>query len=217
MLKLNEKGDLLIPLVLVATLLAGAIGFGIWAFMGRQDYKNNTDEKIAEAVRVAEDALSIKKDAEAAEAAKNPYTTYVGPAAFGTVSIAHPKTWGVYADERGTGSEPLNGFMHPDYVPADSNSVNYALRFQVLEQPYDTVLKQYESMLKQGKVAAAGYRLPKVDSVAGSRLEGEITSTRKQGVLIILPLRDKTVKIWTEGDKFRADFEEILKQLTFVP
>lgn len=215
MRKLDEKGDLLLPLVAVIVLLLGSLGFAVWAFMGRQDYKNNTDEKISEAVAVAEQALTIKKDAEYAEAAKSPYVTYQGPGAFGTLTIPHPRTWSVYADQQGRSSQPVDGFMHPGFVSADENT-NYALRFQVIEQTYDAVLKTFDGAVKQGKVAVAGYSLPLVQSVLGSRLEGEVVS-KKQGVMVLLPLRDKTIKFWTEGSEYGADFEEILKQFSFIP
>lgn len=217
MRKLDEKGSLLIPLVLVSTLLLAALAFGFWAFAGRQDYKNNAESKIDEAVKDAEAALTIEKDAEAAEAAKRPYVVYTSPSTFGTMKISHPRTWSVYADEGGTnGAGALKGYMHPGYVPAETSSINYALRFEVLSQQYDQVLRQFDGPVRQGRAAVSGYRLPEVANVSGVRIEGELTGL-KQGVLILLPLRDKTIKLWTEGQQFRADFEEILKQFTFIP
>lgn len=213
--KLNEKGELLIPLIVVGVLLLGSLAFGFWAFAGRQDYKNNTDQKIAEAVKAAEEVLTIKKDAEFAEEQKLPHTSYTGPAAYGTLDITYPKTWSVYVDEDGGNSQPLNGYMHPRYVMADGDS-SYALRFQVLGQAYDQALKQFESAVRQGKVSVAAYRLPKVESVAGSRLQGEVVS-KKQGVMILMPLRDKTLKLWTEGSEYTSDFETILQNFTFIP
>ena len=40
----------------------------------------------------------------------------------------------------------------------------------------------------------------------------------KQGTMIILPVRDKTLKIWTEGNEFVGDLDKIiLANLSFVP
>lgn len=214
MRKRNQSGDLLIPLVLVSVCLLGAIGFGVWAFMGRQDYKNNVDLKIEEAVEVAEENLTIKKDAEFAEQYKLPNSTYTGPSALGTLKITYPKTWSVYADENSNSTASLKGFMHPRYVPA--KDTNYALRFEVLERNYDQVLKSFNSKVKAGKTKVSAYRLPKLKSILGSKLVGEIDS-KKSGVIILLPLRDKTVKVWTEGNEFRGDFDKILESFTFVP
>ena len=61
----NEWGSmntLLIPLILAVVFFFGALGFGVWAYMERSDYKLNSDQKAAAAVKVAEDKLSTKKD-----------------------------------------------------------------------------------------------------------------------------------------------------------
>jgi len=212
--KLDQRGELLIPLVIVGTLLFASIGFSTWAFMGRQDYKNNVDQKIAEAVEVAEENLTLKKDAEFAESYKLPYTTYRGPAAFGTLTIQYPKTWSNYLSE--TGGTPVDGYMQPNFVSANKNDTNYALRYQVSERQYDEEIKTFDSKVKNGRVTSSAYRLPKQESVLGLRIEGEIDN-RKQGVMVLLPLRDKTIKIWTEGDEFRSDYAKILDELTFIP
>ena len=215
MVKLNQRGGLLVPLIIISGLLVGSLAFGFWAYAGRQDYKNNADAKVTEAVASAEEALAAKKDAEFAEQSKSPYATFQGPAAYGTLKIAHPKTWSVYVNEKDNSSQPLDGFMHPGYVPA-GNEVNFALRFQVVGQSYDQVLKSFDSSVRQGRVQAAAYRLPQVSSALGTKLQGEIIS-KKQGVLVVLPLRDKTVKIWTEGSEYRGDFDKILQEFTFIP
>ncbi len=213
--KLDQKGELLIPLVLVSVVLLASVVFGGWAFMSRQDYKDNVDQKIADAIVVAEENLTIEKDAEFAESYKLPNTTYRGPAAFGTLTIAYPKTWSNYVDEKTSGTV-VDGFMQPNYVSSNTKDTNYALRYQVVERGYDQEVKSYEAKVKQGKVKTSAYRLPQLESVLGLRVEGEIDNT-KQGVVIVLPLRDKTVKIWTEGNEFRNDFEAIIKQFTFIP
>lgn len=213
--KLNEKGELLIPMVIVSVLLVASIGFAVWAFMGRQDYKNNSDQKVAEAVVVAEENLAIKKDAEFAESYKLPNVTYTGPSAFGTLKVTYPKTWSNYVNERGSGATPLDGTMHPSFVPA-SGDVNYAFRYQVLERQYDQELRAFDSKVRNGRVSVTAYRLPNQQDILGSRIEGEVVNN-KSGVMILLPMRDKTLKLWTEGSEFRSDFENILKQATFVP
>lgn len=214
--KLDQKGDLVIPLVLVSTVLLGAIGFGVWAFMGMQDYKNNVDVKIGDAVEAAEKELSIEKDAQFAEEYKNPFTTYVGPSQFGTLTITYPKTWSNYVDESPSGSNELSGTMHPRYVSADVSDTNYALRYEVTNRTYESEMRSFDSKVRNGRVKVVPFRLAKVKSILGSRLTGSISGS-KEGTMIMLPLRDKTVRVWTEGNDFGSDFEKILKTLTFVP
>lgn len=212
--KLNERGELLIPLVLVSVLLLTAIGFGAWAFSGRQDYKNNVDAKIAEAVEASNETLSLEKEAEFAEREKSPYKTYQGPEPFGTLVVTYPRTWNAHVVEKQSGTTLIDGYFQPNFVPDTNSDDSFALRLEVLDQSYDTVIKTYESKIKTGKISVAAYRVPKVEAALGSRLTGEVL-TKKQGVLVLLPMRDKTIRIWTEGDNFRGDFETVLNELTF--
>jgi hypothetical protein len=220
MRKLNDSGSLLIPLVIISTLLLGALGFGFWAFAGMQDYKNNSDQKSAVAVAAADKVLSAKKDLEFAEKEKSPLSSYTAPSSFGSLNLQYPKTWSAYVVEKET-SPGVNGYMFPGYVPDIANrTVLFALRFQVVDNSYDKVLKTFEGLVKSGKVTVAAYQAPKVTTVVGSKLTGQVVigSGAKTGTLVLLPLRDKTIQIWTEGDKFQTDFNDIvLANMTFIP
>jgi hypothetical protein len=53
--------------------------------------------------------------------------------------------------------------------------------------------------------------------VVGSRIDGEINLGQKDS-MILLPVRDKTIKISTESQEFMGDFNDIvLANLKFVP
>lgn len=216
----NERGSfnaLLIPLILFILLFLGALGFGIWAFSSRQDYKDNADVKIATAVKVAEEKTATEKDNEFLEKEKQPLKSYTGPATYGTVSFSFPKTWSAQIDESGKGSNPLSGYLHPNFVPTIDNNTNFALRVTVSESAYDNEIKQFETLAKSGAVKVTPFAAAKVPNTVGIRVDGDII-TKKRGSMVVLPLRDKTLKIWTESDQFVKDFNElILPNLSFVP
>ncbi len=212
--KLDERGSLLIPLILVIMLLMGALGFGAWAFAGRQDYKNNVDAKIDEAVEAATEQNSIEKEAEFAEREKQPFKTYLGPASLGSISVTYPKTWSAYVNEKGNGTTVLEGYMHPNYVPELNSDTSFALRFKIVNSTYDKELKGFEPKARTGKVVVAAYKAPKEENALGSMITGEI-DTKQQGVVVLLPMRDKTIRIWTEGEDFRGDFTTMLESFTF--
>lgn len=214
--KLDQRGSLLIPLIAALVLLFSAVGFGAWAFMGRQDYKDNVDAKIAVAVEDANEVLSEEKEAEFAEREKSPYKTYQGPSALGSISITYPKTWSAYINEEIGASVELDGYMHPSFVPSVKGDTSFALRVEVVNQTYDQVIKAFDAKVRSGKVTAAAYRAPKVPSELGAKISGEI-DTKKQGIMVLFPTRDKTIKIWTEGQDFAGDFNTILESLTFIP
>jgi hypothetical protein len=221
MRKLDETGSLLLPLIAVIVLLLGAIGFGVWAYAGQMDYKTNSDKKSAAAVAEAKKALSAEKEADFAKREKSPFKTYTGPAAYGSINIQYPKTWSAYVIEKSDNTTSVAGYMFPGVVPdISSQTTLFALRFQVIGTAYATALKTYDGPIKQGKVSAAAYQLPKVTGVTGMRLTGTVVpgTQQKTGTMVILPLRDKTLEIWTEGDSFQGDFSDIiLANMTFVP
>lgn len=214
----DQRGSLnvlVIPLIVISILMVGAIGFGVWAYMGRQDYKNNTDLKIEAAQAETKEAVSKEKDKEFEAKLKQPYDDYLSPAAYGTVNIKYPKTWSAYvSEEKGI---PVDGYFHPNVVPGVMTNANYAARVQVTKMTYDQELKKFQQYIKNGKVKATAYQASKVPGVNGQRLDGEI-AVGKRGVMVMLPLRDKTLKIWTEATQFTPDLETvILANLTFVP
>lgn len=221
MIKLNQNGavgGLMISFVLTVLLLLGALGFGFWAFMSRQDYKDNVDSKISAAVGAAKKEEAKKKDAEFVEAEKKPLRTYNGPEAYGSMALQYPKTWSGYVNETGQGSGTfLDGYFYPGIVPAANNKSNsFALRIQVLGQSYDSVVKTYAKDSSDAPTVAA-YSLPGLPDVVGVRVTGKLTR-ELDGDMVILPLRSQTLKIWTEGSEFADDFETlILPNFTFSP
>lgn len=220
MKKLDIKGAVdvwLLAFSAVLILFFGAAGFGIWAYTGMQDYKNNVEPKIATAVAKAEEETSSKKDKEFTEKEKQPLRNYTGPTEYGSLSINYPKTWSVYADESGSGSAPVSAHLNPNFVPGLQSNNNVALRLEVVNTAYSQVVSTIESSVKSGKVTAKPYSLSTLPSVVGLRLDGEVVN-QKQGAMIVLPLRDKTIKVWTEASQFVADFDNIiLPNTTFVP
>ena len=220
MKRLDQHGEinlLLVPLILSVVLFLAAGGFAAWAYTGRQDYKDNVESKVADAVTVAKDAQKVADGITYAEKEKRPLISYSGPEAYGSIVVRYPKTWSGYVDTK-SGSQPLDAYFHPNVVPADVNGTTaYALRVQIVQQSYAAVVKQYDSFVKSGKVTVQPYKFVSVSDVAGVRVDGSLTTT-KTGSMIIVPLRDKTLKIWTESKDFVPDFDNnILPNFTFVP
>lgn len=222
--KLNQDGavsGLAVSLILTIILLLGALGFGYWAFASRQDYKNNSDAKAAEAVKEAVAKESARKDKQFAEDYKNPLTTYNGPEAQGSIVVKYPKTWGGYADTTGDNSEAaLDAYFNPGVVPSitDENST-FALHVQLLNQSYSEIVDAYKDQLQNTErpVKISAYSLPKLPKVVGVKVVGAISET-KDGTVIVLPLRSQALKIQTDGNQFLNDFNKyILPNFSFSP
>ncbi len=211
MVKLNNKGlinPLLIPLVLSVLVV---VGFGISTYVyytNFVDQRDNVDQKIDSAVQVAETEQREKLDKEFAEREKIPNKTYTTPSIYGSVKLTFPKTWSSFVNDTGN---TIDYYGHPEYVP--SKGVNYALRLNVSTKKFATEIKSFDAAVKKGELKAVSIT---VSGTTGTRLDG-LLKKDQQGSMVIFPLRDKTLKVWTENKDFAADYEAVLKQLTFVP
>lgn len=214
----QRRSGLIIPLVIFIVLFLAAAVFGIWAFAERQDYKFNSDRKAAAAVEIAVKQESSRKDNEFVEKEKFPLKSYLGPEAYGSVAIQYPKTWSAYVVEsKGASAMPVDGYFHPNYVPAQQSGTAFALRAQIINQSYELEMKKLESGVKGGKVTVSPYIPKNVPSITGARVQGEINPGQVV-TMIVLPLRDKALKISTESQQFAGDFDAIiLANLKFVP
>lgn len=221
MKRLAEDGastGLVVALVASVLLFLVAVVFGVWAFVGRQDYKNNVDAKVNTAVASAVRAEDAKKDAQFAQDEKKPLKAYNGPSAYGSIKVMYPKTWSGYVDDTDSSSTGVDGYFYPGVVPSlTGQSSAFALRVQVLDQSYSSVVQQLASSVKGGKLTASPYSLPNVSKAIGTRFDGEVVNG-KQGSLVVLPLRAGSLKIWTEAPQFVDDFNKIiLPNFTFLP
>lgn len=221
MIKHNQDGavsGVAISLILTIVLLIGAASFGLWAFSSRQDYKNNVDAKIKAASEVVKQQESTLKDQQFAEESKKPLKSYNGPQAYGSLVLNYPKTWSGYVDDSGSGQAFVDGYFAPGTVPSITNQTFlFALRIQVVNQPYATVLQSFASQQTTGKLSVSAYALPLLPSVVGVKISGQL-SDQKTVTMVVLPLRSQTVKISTEGTQYLNDFNNsILPNLTFIP
>jgi hypothetical protein len=206
-----------ILLALLILCLLTFVGLFFWAYSSRSDYKNNSDKKSAVAVAKAVKAEDAVKDKEFAEKEKNPLKAYDGPATYGTLHIMYPKTWSAFISEKSNATTPIDGYLHPNFVPGLDSGTNYALRIRIVSKQYAEDLKQFDSLVKKGTVKVSAYQLPKVPSVTGSRVDGEIVKGQKSS-MVLLPLRDKTVEISTQSAEFLNDFDNIiLPNFSFIP
>lgn len=184
--------------------------------MSRQDYKNNVDQKIVAATKISDAKLSAQKDLEFAEKEKYPLKSYEGPSAFGSLKVLYPKTWNAYVDETPRGSVPVDGYFMPVFVPGVGDNASYALRVEVVNSSYSNAISQFSANIKAGKTTATPFIPPKVTSVTGTRFDG-LLPNNKVGSMVVLPLRDKAIRIWTEVPEFASDYNTIiLPNFTFV-
>ncbi len=201
----DQNGSLIIPLIVSILLFFTSFGFAIWAYTNYTDQRDNSDQRVALAVEEATTSQKAKLEADFAEAEKKPTLTWVSSSLIGSVSVKYPKNWSVYVEEKETGSELLSGYFHPKVV-ANASTSNHALRIQVDESNYDTEVSAFDQLIKDGEVKTAAITK---SGVVGVKFSGQINTDYK-GALVIFKLRDKTLKVWTESDKYLKDFNGII-------
>lgn len=216
MLKLDERGEvnpLTLPFIVVMILAIGFGVFSVWAFSNYNNEKNNVDVIVATAVAEAEEAKAEQVRAEEAEKAKSPYKTYISPSALGTVKIVFPKSWSAYVETQESGRVKLEGYFHPDYVPAKDSKTAFGARVSIDNSSYTDKLEDYQKSIDEGLLSA---KAVKVSGATGTRLDGEI-SKETNGSVVLLPMRDRTLVIWTDSQSYMSDYNRIIDNLTYSP
>jgi hypothetical protein len=210
-------------IAVLATLLIAALAFGYWAFSGRQDYKNNSDKKVAAAAATAKAEGAANQKITDDQLNKQPYKVFKGSPTYGSITFDYPKTWSAYVDTTNS-SEPINGYFYPDTVPGIQGNTAYALRVELVNTDYSQLLQQFTSQISAGKLTAKAYTPPKVQGVAnvvaGTFLSGQINNDAQaqQDEMLLIKVRDKTLEIYTESSDFASDFNNtVLNSLTFAP
>lgn len=227
MRKRNHSGSAAAALMVTVLILAlvAVSGFAVWAFASRQDYKNNSDQKADQAAAKAVKDQQVKLQKQFDQQAKNPNKTFRGSSTYGSVTFKYPKTWSAYVDETGS-NEPLNGYFYPNQVPGITGATAYALRVELVDSAYEQVLQELDVTNSQGKLSAVAYVPPKMKKKAnvqpGTLFTGAIGQGQQGGDIngreLVIKVRDKTLKIYTQSSKFLDDFDHIvLPSLTFVP
>jgi hypothetical protein len=204
---------------LITLFFIVAVCMTVVFYRGENKYKNDSNQLIASAVTAAKQKQQSTDQSVFATESLQPLQPFVGPEAYGTVTMYYPKTYSAYIAVNSSNSSPINGYFEPGYVPDTTNLANaFALRLQVDAQTYDQVLTQFTSIAQQGLVTITAYSLPKVPSVVGVKITGHIETNVKSGTMIILPLRNTTLLVWTEAPQYESNFNTlILPNLSFSP
>ncbi len=215
--KRHSHVSLIVTIVLLTLLFLGAIGFGLWAFSERTTYKTQTDEIVAREVQLAVEEAKTEKDNEFEEKEKFPLKEYLSPAQFGSIKIMYPKTWSAFVTESDSGNSLVNGYFHPNFVPGTNSGTAYALRLEVVDKSYSQEVKTFDNKIERGELKAVPFSAKNVPEVLGLRVEGEINKGQEV-VMVLLPVRDKTLKLSTQARTFFDEFDEIiLPDLEFTP
>lgn len=217
--KLDNNGaanPLLLGLIACGILFVVSLVFGISQMAKVSDYKKNLDSKVSEEVAEQTKVIAEQKQAEFDEKEKAPYKFWTSPTQYGSIKVGFPKTWSYYLalDEVTSSGEVVNLYAYPDYVPEISRDTKYALRMTLETEDYNSVLDSYRKKSTQDGLEISTVQ---VSNVSGIRVRGALQKD-VSGTLVVFPIRDKVLTVWTESKDYESDFENIvLKNLSFIP
>ncbi len=198
-------------------VIVGLLIFGSWSYSSYLDSKSSVDQKINQAIVLAKQQQASVDSKKYATESQYPLANYTGPQIYGSLSVNYPKNWSAYVDDTGS-NNLVDGYFNPGYVPAiGGSSSTFALRVKIINQTYATTLTNLSSEQQAGLITVKPYSLPKVSKVVGVMITGQVQNNLN-GEMVILPLRNETLQVWTVGTNYMTIFNNvILANLTFSP
>ena len=216
-LSARNRGEVNILAVMVVFLLLATFILGGLAiyYIGQFNKAQTTvDQQVAEAVEQAKKEQQALDEADFVQRQKMPYRTYSAPNVLGAISVSFPKNWNLYAEEKQNDQTQLNLFFDPDLVrSAQTYEGAYALRVTLEQTLYTKIIDGFKKQIEDGELRAQPI---KISNINGTRYSG-LVGDGKQGLMIVLPVRDKTLTMWTESGNYASDFNKIISQLKVSP
>lgn len=190
---------------LILFLIAGSLA--IWVYMQYSHEKSNVDSKVAIEVAKGKSEQAESDQKKFSEEAKNPRIEFVGPSEYGRVSFMYPRTWSVYIENDGSNRSDYKAYLNPVAVPSASNKASrFALRLEIINKNLDTVLNDYQSRLKKGELTSSSTEF---NGISATRIDGTFEKELR-GSVVLMKVRDKTIRFSTDADTFKPDFQTIL-------
>lgn len=217
----SQRGEVNLLVVACAVLAVFVLifaGLFISSYLKEKNTAKNVSAKVAVGYKAGQEAgAKTQKEADIAAAkaiAQNPYRAYVAPTAFGEFTIKFPKSWSSSVAENLSASTQVDLIASPEFIKIlPDNSANYALRAGLINSTYANARLSYDQRVKSKKLKATSV---KVSGIDGTRYEGEFKE-KKNGIVILVPVRDKTIFFSTENTKYQPEFEATLAQSTIKP
>lgn len=211
-----DKGDIIkiVTIVVVSVIALTFIGLFIWKMMQYNEVKTDVDGQISVAVAEAKDEQAEALEKEFAEREKYPYSSFVGPVDYGEISFEYPKTWSVYIKSDASKGGDFESYFNPGGVNTVSDSTINALRFEVLDDDFESVASKYQKEMDK-KDSDLTLSTVTVNGVTANRYSGTLPGTELKGYIVIFKIRDKTAVFRTDSVLFENDFNTLLLSVKF--
>lgn len=213
--KLNNSGavSMVVPMIFIIVIAIVLAVFGMWSYFQFTNERDNTAKNVQTAVAAERAVIRQEEIEKLEEREKSPFDTYSASDEKSRISLAYPKTWSAFIDEKTSGSTELEAYFHPGFIVPEDIKQPYAFRLLFLDKGFDAEVSSYDSLVDRGILKS---KKVTVNDVEGLRLDGEIENDIT-GSVVLIPVRDKTIKLSTEAERYQDDFDTILENFTFNP
>lgn len=213
----NKKHYTVILTILLIIATAVAILF-VWLYIQKysewETAKNDVDSQIDAAVAMARAETTTKMEEEFAEREKYPYWTFAGPADYGSLSFEYPRTWSVYIASEANEGRDFEAYLNPREVyPVSRETIN-ALRVTIVNESFEYAIREYNDLIAN-EDSTLTLSTRNVGGTLANLYIGDLPDGIR-GAMAAFKLRDKTVIIQTDAERFIDEFYKILDTTTFV-
>jgi len=147
------------------------------------------------------------------DAAANPWQSYKTEDIFGAFTIFFPKDWKVNISKDMSHTEQFRFLADPNWVMATKGEKGpfTALAVSVINENYAKKVDDMEYTNKKKNIYTISDE--SVSGIGGKRFVWKNPDSKLKAVFVLLPFRDKTIKIGTEDyNAYSQTFESILKK-----
>ena len=201
----------LIGLIIAVVLLVAALGFAGWAYSAYLSQKNNVDEIAAQRSAEAVEAREEELRSEFKTLQERAVTPFTGPDVYGALQLKFPRDWSVHVENEPSRAE-YRTTIHAGEVT--DTVTNNAFVYEVLDKSFTQIVDSYERDVVNGKLKSSAIT---IDGQQGVKLTGELSKEITDAVVILLPLRDKTVALINQAPEFRRQYTNIINTVTYSP
>jgi hypothetical protein len=217
---MQQRGEINLHLVLTIFLGLGMVLFGVLAVVAYREntfVTNNLSQLNAKAAAEAADKQKKEDDLAHIKANQEPYRVYTADPVHGGFQLQIPKNWSLYAGTNNSSLTQLDLAANPDVVKMNigTGAVNtYAFHLQLRKASVASINRAYEPSLKNKTLTSKGVV---VSGIQGTWFEGTIDQQRHNGVIVVIPVRDKAMVISTENRNYLNEFNKILSTAKIIP
>ncbi len=215
------NGGLNLHLILTVFLGIGMTLFGVVAVY---TYAESSNIKRTQAQRIAEaekQAAAKQKGADELSnriANQQPFRTFTAEVVDGAFKLQVPKNWSMYYARSSNGQTQVDLMADPNVVvnnlPQQSSQNTHAFRLQLLRKTMQETVKPFSELVKKKQLTNSSVT---VSGITGSKFEGILDTQRHNGVVIVLPVRDKTIVLTTEDKTYINEFNAIVEAAKINP